>query len=171
MLCDSLRSVDDGSYPPALSFLAADASSARFNDPTNAHGVTADAADRVFTALSQLSGDDRRRAIVFTIVRDPISRFSAGFAELNLFKSYKTANREDAASSHDDDPTRLRTFQTSNHYADHFVRRFVTGGLDLDRSLNAHVLPQVAFLSRLAPSLAAAAAVMVRSITLAPLSI
>ena len=26
VLCDSLRSVDDGSYPPALSFLAADAS-------------------------------------------------------------------------------------------------------------------------------------------------
>ena len=43
VLCDSLRSVDDGSFPPALAFLAVDASSARFNDPTNAHGVTADA--------------------------------------------------------------------------------------------------------------------------------
>jgi hypothetical protein len=144
VMCDSLRTVDDRSYPLALRFLSVGGSAAPA-DPANPLGTSSSAADRVHHALSH---GDRSRAIVFTVVREPIQHFVAGFSELNLFKSRKTAS---GASLPATTLGQLRDFQSTPAYAERFIRRVVAGGLNLSRVLNMHVLPQVAFLSRRAP--------------------
>lgn len=160
-LCSALRAIDDGSYPDRLQFLQLSHGVDR--DPSNSRGTSGVAADRVHAALSALRAEGaRHRAIVFTCVREPLSHFAAGFGELQLFKVTKDVSRDAASDARPraaptalegggggaDAKPQLRDFQTTRAYAEKFVRRVVAGGLDLSRVLNAHVLPQVAFLAR-----------------------
>ena len=176
VICQALRSIDDGSYPARLAFLAT-GSAMYERDPANPRGATPAAADRVFRALDDLDARDRQRhrAVVFTVVRDPMQHLVAGFAEMNLFKLRKTANQRHHKETHDpafraadSDATStvadelvdsggapldaLRNFQNVTRFSAHFIERFVNGEVQLSREGNRHTTPQVAFLSRAFPA-------------------